>query len=201
MEPTGGRHLPEMDVHLERQMRSQERQLAVVRATIAGAALVAIVLFRDQLSSFEGLAGLASSSWSTPAASCCWSTASRRESSGSWPPRSTWSSSRWPSIIEPQALDAYLFYVPVMLGVALRYGLAASIWASVVMAFMYASVVFLATADGDPARELLPIRIGYLIGLGARGGPVCASGHRPRHRERRAAAAAGRRGARVAAQP
>ena len=59
MEPTGGHLLPEMDVHLERQMRSQERQLAVVRATIAGAALVAIVLFRDQLSSFEGLAGLA----------------------------------------------------------------------------------------------------------------------------------------------
>ena len=72
--------------------------------------------------------------------------------------------------IEPQALDAYLFYVPVMLGVALRYGLAASIWASVVMAFMYASVVFLATSVGDPARELLPIRIGYLIGLGAAAG-------------------------------
>ena len=44
MEPTGGRLLPEMDVHLERQMRSQERQLAIVRATIAGAALVAIVV-------------------------------------------------------------------------------------------------------------------------------------------------------------
>ena len=30
-----------------------------MRATIAGAALVAVVLFRDHLSSFEGLAGLA----------------------------------------------------------------------------------------------------------------------------------------------
>ena len=101
--------------------------------------------------------------------------------------------------IEPQALDAFLFYLPVMLGVALRYGLAASIWASIVIGFMYASVVLLADRRGRPARELLAIRIGYVIGLGLRSRPVRAGGHRPGHRERAAAAAPGRGGARAAA--
>jgi signal transduction histidine kinase len=170
MEPTGGRLLPEMDVHLERQMRSQERQLAVVRATIAGAALVAIVLFRSQLSSFEGLAGLA--------IFVLLYTGGILVLVGRLPAREVGIVATALDMvvvtvaiyIEPQALDAYLFYVPVMFGVALRYGLAASIWASLVMAFMYASVVFLVTVPGDPARELLPIRIGYLIGLGAAAG-------------------------------
>jgi signal transduction histidine kinase len=170
MEPTGGRHLPEMDVHLERQMASQERQLAVVRATIAGAALVAIVLFRDQLSSFEGLAGLAIFVLLYTGGILVLVSRFPAREVGIVATALDMVVVTMAIYIEPQALDAYLFYVPVMLGVALRYGLAASIWASLVMAFMYASVVFLATTTGDPARELLPIRIGYLIGLGAAAG-------------------------------
>ena len=170
MEPTGGRLLPEMDVHLERQMRSQERQLAVVRATIAGAALVAIVLFRDHLASFEGLAGLAIFVLVYTGGILLLVNRFPAREVGIVATALDMVVVTVAIYIEPQALDAYLFYVPVMLGVALRYGLAASIWASFVMAFMYASVVFLATSVGDPARELLPIRIGYLIGLGAAAG-------------------------------
>ncbi|HEY7846960.1 MAG TPA: ATP-binding protein [Candidatus Limnocylindria bacterium] len=159
-----------MDVHLERQMRSQERQLAVVRATIAGAALVAIVLFRDRLASFEGLVGLAIFVLVYTGGILLLVNRFPAREIGIVATALDMVVVTVAIYIEPQALDAYLFYLPVMLGVALRYGLAASIWASVVMAFMYASVVFLATSEGDAARELLPIRIGYLIGLGAAAG-------------------------------
>jgi signal transduction histidine kinase len=169
MEPTGGR-LPELDVHLERQMRSQERQLAVVRATIAGAALVAVVLLRAQLTSFPWLAGLA--------VSVLVYTFGILLLVGRFPAREVGIVATVLDMVvvtlaiyfEPRALDGFLFYLPVMLGVALRYGLAASIWASLVMAFMYASVVLLAADAGSPARELLAIRILYLLGLGLAAG-------------------------------
>jgi signal transduction histidine kinase len=169
MEPTGGR-LPDLDVHLERQMRSQERQLAVVRATIAGAALVVIVLFREQLSSFPWLVGLA--------VSVLVYTVGILLLVGRFPAKEVGIVATVLDMVvvtlalyvEPDALDAFLFYLPVMLGVALRYGLAASVWAAVVMAFMYASVVLLATGVGAPARELLGIRIAYLLGLGLAAG-------------------------------
>ena len=169
MEPTGGR-LPDLDVHLERQMRSQERQLAVVRATIAGAALVAVVLLRDQLTSFPWLAGLA--------VSVLVYTFGILLLVGRFPAREVGIVATLLDMVvvtlaiyfEPRALDGYLFYLPVMLGVALRYGLAASIWASLVMAFMYASVVLLVADAESATRELLAIRIVYLLGLGLAAG-------------------------------
>jgi signal transduction histidine kinase len=169
MEPTGGR-LPDLDAHLERQMRSQERQLAVVRATIAGAALVAIVLFREQLDSFPWLFGLATA--------VLVYTGGILLLVGRFPAREIGIVATALDMvvvtlaiyIEPRALDAFLFYLPVMLGVALRYGLGASVWASAVIAFMYASVVLLATSSGAPARELLLVRIGYVLGLGLAAG-------------------------------
>jgi signal transduction histidine kinase len=69
---------------------------------------------------------------------------------------------------EPQALDAFLFYIPVVLEVALRFGLGASVWTSLVVSFMYASVILLA-GEGQ-VQALLPIRIGYLVGLGLAAG-------------------------------
>jgi signal transduction histidine kinase len=70
---------------------------------------------------------------------------------------------------EPQALDAFLFYIPVVLEVALRFGLGASVWTSIVVSFMYAAVILLA-ADGGQVTTLLPVRIGYLVGLGLAAG-------------------------------
>jgi len=169
MESTGGR-LPALDVHLERQMRSQERQLAIVRAAIAGAALVAIVLLRGQLSSFPWLAGLA--------------VAAMLYSGGilllvnRFPAREVGIMATALDLIvvtlaiyvEPDALDAFLFYLPVLLGVALRYGLAASIWASIVVGFMYGSVVLAVTGDASPAQELLGVRLAYVLGFGLAAG-------------------------------
>jgi signal transduction histidine kinase len=169
MESTGGR-LPALDVHLERQMRTQERQLAVVRGAIAGAALIAIVLLRSQLASFPWLAGLA--------------VAAMLYSGGilllvsRFPAREVGILATALDMIvvtlaiyaEPDALDAFLFYLPVLLGVALRYGLAASIWASVVIGFMYGSVVLAATAGSSPAQELLGVRLAYVLGFGLAAG-------------------------------
>ena len=72
---------------------------------------------------------------------------------------------------EPGALDGFLFYLPVMLGVALRYGLAASVWASLVIG-IHVRVGGAAgrARHGSPARELLGIRILYVVGLGLAAG-------------------------------
>jgi signal transduction histidine kinase len=169
MEPTGGR-LPDLEVHLERQMRSQERQLAVVRATIAGAALVAVVLLRDQLTSFPFLAALA--------IAVLVYTGGILLLVGRFPAREVGIVATMLDMVvvtlaiyfEPGALDGFLFYLPVMLGVALRYGLAASVWASLVIGFMYASVVLLAAPPDSVARALLGIRILYVVGLGLAAG-------------------------------
>jgi signal transduction histidine kinase len=169
MNPTGGR-LPELDVHLERQMRVQERQLAIVRAAIAGAGLVAIALFRTQLEAFPWLAGLA-------VAAILYSGVIL-VLVGRFPAREIGivATALDMSVVtlaiyaEPNALDAFLFYLPVILGVALRYGLAASIWSAVVIGFMYASVILLATEADAPARQLLAIRLAYVLGLGLAAG-------------------------------
>ncbi len=64
------------------------------------------------------------------------------------------------------ALDAYLFYGLVILGVALRFGLAASVWASLVMSALYLAVTLVASGPETVVRELLPARVLYLIGFG-----------------------------------
>jgi signal transduction histidine kinase len=169
MEPTGGR-LPALDVHLERQMRSQERQLAILRAAIAGAALVAIVLLREQIASFPWLAGLA-------VAAILYS-GGILLLVGRFPAREVGIVATVLDMVtvtlaiyvEPNALDAFLFYLPVMLGVALRYGLAASVWAAVVIGFMYAYAILATSGEGSAARELLGIRLAYVLGLGLAAG-------------------------------
>jgi signal transduction histidine kinase len=151
-------------------MRVQERQLAIVRAAIAGAGLVAIALFRTQLEAFPWLAGLA-------VAAILYSGVIL-VLVGRFPAREIGivATALDMSVVtlaiyaEPNALDAFLFYLPVILGVALRYGLAASIWSAVVIGFMYASVILLATEADAPARQLLAIRLAYVLGLGLAAG-------------------------------
>jgi hypothetical protein len=145
MDPTEDR-LPDLESHLERQMRVQERQLAVARLAIVAASVVAIVLFREQLSSFAWLLGLAGATATYSIAILL--------AVGRFPAREVGIVATALDMavvtlaiyVEPDALDAYLFYWPVVLGVALRFGLAASVWASLVVSFMYASVVLLVAA-------------------------------------------------------
>ncbi|HEY7331469.1 MAG TPA: GAF domain-containing sensor histidine kinase [Candidatus Limnocylindria bacterium] len=168
MEVTGAR-LPALESHLERQMRTTERQLALARAAIAGAGLVAILLFRDRIDSWPLLVGLA-------AAVLVYS-GLVLVLVGRFPAREVGIMATALDMVavtlaiyvEPQALDAFLFYIPVILEVALRFGLGASVWTSLVVSFMYAAVVLVAGEEGQ-VRTLLPVRIGYLVGLGLAAG-------------------------------
>jgi signal transduction histidine kinase len=160
--------LPTLETHLERQMRTTERQLAFARAGVAGAGLVAIFLFRDRIDSFPFLVGLGIAVLVYSGAVLLLV--------GRFPAREVGIVATALDMVtvtlaiyaEPQALDAFLFYIPVVLEVALRFGLGASVWTSLVVSFMYASVILVA-GEGQ-VQALLPVRIGYLVGLGLAAG-------------------------------
>lgn len=169
MEPTGA-SLPELESHVERQMRQQERQLAVVRYAIVAAAVAALLAFRAETAAFAWLIGLS-------AAVALYNTALLLLI-GRFPAREVGIVATALDMVvvtlgiyvQPGELDMYLFYWPVVLGVALRFGLGASIWSAVVVSFMYGSVVLITADTSDPVLELLPVRLGYLLGIGVVGG-------------------------------
>ena len=168
MEVTGAR-LPALGSHLERQMRTTERQLAFARAGIAGAGLVAILLFRDRIDAWPWLVGIG--------VGVLVYTGLILLLVGRFPAREVGIVATALDMVavtlaiyvEPQALDAFLFYIPVILEVALRFGLGASVWTSLVVSFMYGAVVIAVGEEGQ-VRTLLPVRIGYLVGLGLAAG-------------------------------
>ncbi len=163
-------HLPELERHIEHQRRSQERQLVVARYALVAASVLAILAFRDELHSAGWLLGLAGAVavYNTGVFFLV----------GRLPARDVGILATALDMVvvtlgiyaEPTALDAYLFYWPVVLGVALRFGLGASIWASLVVSFLYASVVVLATGSDAQVRQLLAVRLVYLVGIGIASG-------------------------------
>ncbi|HET6381097.1 MAG TPA: ATP-binding protein [candidate division Zixibacteria bacterium] len=156
----------DLNSHVERQLRVQERQLAVARLAVVGVALVAIVIFRDALTAFPWLVGLAVAGILVSGLTMLLV--------GRFPAREVGVVATAADLVivtlaiyvEPMAIDAFLFYFPVVLGVALRFGVGSALWASVVASFMYASVVLLAAPPDTAVRNLLVVRIGYLLGLG-----------------------------------
>ncbi len=162
--------MDDLDRNIERQMRSQERQLVAVRLAVAALAAVAVGAFRDFLAdapAFLVLLGVVAA----------------------YSLLLLWLIERFPArevgimataldmvavtvavYVEPGAIDAYLFYGLVVLGAAVRFGLGASVWSSVVCAFLYGTVVLLGTDPADAARNLLPVRILYLVGIGLAAG-------------------------------
>ncbi|MDP9271141.1 MAG: ATP-binding protein [Chloroflexota bacterium] len=161
--------MDELDRHFERQMRSQERQLVAVRLTIAALAAVVLVAFRDSLPSAPVLltligvvVGYTLVLWVLSA----WFPA--REV-GIVATALDMAAVTVAVYVQPGAVDAYLFYGLVVLGGALRFGLAASIWSSIVCSGLYATVVLLSDAAG-PVRSLLPVRLVYLVGIGLAAG-------------------------------
>src|SRR3990170_1574895 len=154
MEPSfDGPH--ELERHVESQMRAQERQLAWVRLGMAALAGVFLAVVAPQLPAAPVLAGVAAAL-------------------GVWSLAVPWLLHRFPArevgiistvidmaavtvavYVASDAVDVYLFYGLVILGTALRFGLGASIWSSVVMAGMYLAVVVAPTPLDDPVRPLL----------------------------------------------
>ncbi|HSJ00392.1 MAG TPA: ATP-binding protein [Patescibacteria group bacterium] len=160
----------ELERHLEHQMRAQERQLAWARlgmVALAAAALLALAPELDGLGILLAiLAILALLSLAVPLLL-------RR-----FPAREVGIVSTALEMaavtvavyVAAGALDAYLFYGLVILGVALRFGLAASVWASIVMSGLYLAVTLLASGPDAAVRVLLPARVLYLIGFGVAAG-------------------------------
>ena len=62
--------------------------------------------------------------------------------------------------------DLYLLYGLVILGAALRFGLGAAVWSSIVMTGMYLAVVLPGDRLDPASLEALPVRIAYLLGFG-----------------------------------
>lgn len=170
MESTREHRLPDLEQHLERQMRAQERQLVVVRFALVLLAAAVVVIFRDQLAAFWLVLGVLTVVALYDAALFL---LLKR-----FPPREVGIVATALDMVavtvaiyaEPQALDAYLFYGPVILGAALRFGLGASVWSSLVVSFMYASVVLLGPGLPGMVLELLPVRVAYLVGIGLAAG-------------------------------
>jgi signal transduction histidine kinase len=160
----------ELERHLESQMRAQERQLVWVRLGMVAVAAVFLVLFGAQVPALPILLGIlgvvAAFSLVTPLLL-------RR-----FPPREVGIVSTAVDMaavtvavyVSPQALDIYLFYGLVILGAALRFGLGAAIWSSIVMSGLYLTVILASTDPDATVRELLPIRIAYLLGIGVAAG-------------------------------
>ncbi|MCA1568969.1 MAG: hypothetical protein LC798_01350 [Chloroflexi bacterium] len=163
MSISAGRH--ELERHLEGQMRAQERQLAWVRLGLVLVPAVLLLIFEAGLESrpvlFVLIGVVAISTLPIP-----------------------WLLTRFPArevgivstaldmaavtvavYVAGDAIDAYLFYGLVILGTALRFGLGASIWSSLVMSGLFTAVVLFGSTD-TAVRELLPARVAYLIGIG-----------------------------------
>jgi hypothetical protein len=156
----------ELERHLERQMRTQERQLAWVRlgmAALAGAFLLVVV---PDISGREVLLGVAGAL-------------------ATWSLLVPWLLRHFPArevgivstvlemaavtvavYVAADAVDLYLFYGLVILATALRFGFGASVWSSLVMGGLYAAVVLLGPGIARSTVELLPVRLGYLLGFG-----------------------------------
>ena len=163
-------HPQELERHLEQQMRAQERQLAWVRVGMVALAAVGLTLLARDVAGFPVLIGvlavLALQGLATPFLL------------GRFPAREVGIVSTVLEMVAvtvavyvaSDAIDAYLFYALVILGVALRFGLAASIWASVVMSGLYLAVVMAAGGADETVRQLLPVRVAYLVGFGVAAG-------------------------------
>lgn len=158
----------ELEAQLELQMRAQERQLTLARLVLC--ALAAVLLFALIARDTDGAGVLlaivaALAAWSLGVPSLL-----RR-----FPSREVGIIS---TVIEmaavtiaiysvPGASDLYLFYGLVILGAALRFGLGAAIWSSIVMSGMYVAVELVGGSLGRPPVEVLPVRVAYLVGFGA----------------------------------
>src|SRR5918999_3841271 len=156
----------ELERQLERRMRAQERQLAWVRLGMVVLAAAFLLLVTPALAGIEILLGLLGvvAAWSLLV---FWLL--RRFPAREVGILSTVVEMAAVTIAEYVAVEAedlYLIYGLVILGAALRFGLGAAVWSSIVMTAMYLAVVLPGDRLDVAALEALPVRIAYLLGFG-----------------------------------
>ncbi|MGH2417065.1 MAG: hypothetical protein ACRDFY_01900, partial [Candidatus Limnocylindria bacterium] len=160
----------ELERHLEDQMRAQERQLVWVRLGMVLVAALLLVVLAQQVPALPVLLALLGVvALSTLAIPLLLLKFPAREV-GIVSTALDMAAVTVAVYVSGPTIDAYLFYGLVILGTALRFGLGASIWSSVVMAGMYVAVILATTSLDDPVRQLLPARVAYLIGAGVLAG-------------------------------
>ena len=161
--------MTEFDRHVERQMRSQERQIVVARFVVVALSVVIALLLRERSSAliFDlGVLG-AVAVYNLVILLLV----------GRFPAREVGVLATGLDMIavtlvvwaDQSSPDSYLLYALVILSVALRFGLVASVWSAVVMAALYVAVVLIGS-DGATVRGQLPVRAVYLLGIGVIGG-------------------------------
>ena len=156
----------QLERHLEDQMRAQERQLVWVRLGMVLVAALLLVVFAQRIAALPVLLVLLGVvAVATLAIPLLLMKFPAREV-GIVSTALDMAAVTVAVYVSGPAIDAYLFYGLVILGTALRFGLAASLWSSVVMAGMYVAVTLATTGLDDSARQLLPARVAYIIGAG-----------------------------------
>jgi len=156
----------ELERHLEGQMRAQERQLVWVRLGMALVAALLLSIFAQHVEALPVLLALLGVvAVSTLAIPLLLTRFPAREV-GIVSTALDMAAVTVAVYTAGTAIDAYLFYGIVILGTALRFGLGASIWSSVVMSGMYVAVVLATTSFDDPVRRLLAAHVAYLISAG-----------------------------------
>jgi signal transduction histidine kinase len=156
----------ELERQLERRMRAQERQLAWVRLGIVVLAAAFLLIAVPTIPGIEILLALLGvvAAWSVLV---------------------FWLLRRFPArevgilstVVEMAAVtiavyvavdaeDLYLVYGLVILGAALRFGLGAAVWSSIVMTGMYLAVVLPGDRLDAAALDALPVHVAYLLGFG-----------------------------------
>jgi K+-sensing histidine kinase KdpD len=151
---------------LENQMRAQERQLVGVRLAMAALAAIGLVIFRDRLPGAPVLLGIVGVVIAYTVSVPLLLRRFPAREVGIVTTALDMAAVTVAVYVASDAIDAYLFYGLVVLTAALRFGLGASIWAAIVVSFTYVSVVLITTDATSAVRELLPVRVAYLVGFG-----------------------------------
>ncbi|MEP6680095.1 MAG: ATP-binding protein [Chloroflexota bacterium] len=163
--------LPDLDRHIERQLRAQERQLVAMRFAVTLPIAAFLIAFRASVPALAPLLGLVAAVIVYNLAIALLVSRFPAREVGIVATALDMVAVTVAIYLVPAAIDAYLFYGLVILTVALRFGLGASIWVSLIVAFMYVSVVLAASeASAATVRDLLPVRAAYLIGMGLAAG-------------------------------
>ncbi|MGH2358369.1 MAG: ATP-binding protein, partial [Candidatus Limnocylindria bacterium] len=153
-------------IDLQAQLRAQERQLVGVRIVLVALAASVVLLFREQVAALPVLLGILGVIGAYSLAVPLLLRHFPAREVGIVTTGLDMTAVTVAVYVAADAPDAYLFYGLVILGAALRFGLGASLWASVVVSAMYLAVVLAGTGADASVRDLLPLRLAYLLGFG-----------------------------------
>jgi signal transduction histidine kinase len=162
--------MDELDRHLERQLRAQERHLVAVRFVLTAFAAALLFAFGSGVELRPLLYALLAAVFVYNLA--IFALISR------FPAREVGIVATALDMVVvtvavygvPKAGDTYLLYGLVILTAAFRFGLGASLWAAFVCSGLYATVILVVAPAPSEVQLLLPVRVAYLLGIGLAAG-------------------------------